>query len=90
VTVLYKSGRPNTCLTPDCPDFSVIDVVRHYRSLERVERRFRVLKDFLGLRPIRHFTEKRVRGHISLCVLAAVIEAVMTLTSRPSGSWIPI
>ena len=59
-------------------DASAIDVVRHYRSLERVERRFRVLKDFLGLRPIYHFTEKRVRGHIALCVLAAVIEAVMT------------
>ena len=58
-------------------DASAIDVVRHYRSLERVERRFRVLKDFLGLRPIYHFTEKRVRGHIALCVLASVIEAVM-------------
>jgi transposase len=58
-------------------DASAVDVVRHYRSLERVERRFRVLKDFLGLRPIFHFTEKRVRGHIVLCVLAAVIEAVM-------------
>ena len=59
-------------------DASALDIVRHYRSLERVERRFRVLKDFLGLRPIYHFTEKRVRGHIALCVLAAVIEAVMT------------
>ncbi len=65
-----------TSLSPN--DARAIDVVRHYRSLERVERRFRVLKDFLGLRPIRHFTEKRVRGHIALCVLAAVIEAVMT------------
>ena len=58
-------------------DASAVDVVRHYCSLERVERRFRVLKDFLGLRPIFHFTEKRVRGHIALCVLSAVIEAVM-------------
>jgi transposase len=56
---------------------SSAEVVRHYRSLERVERRFRVLKDFLGLRPIYHFTENRVRGHIALCVLASVIEAVM-------------
>jgi len=31
-----------------------------------------------GFRPIHHFTEKRVRGHIALCVLATVIEAVMT------------
>ena len=56
---------------------STADVVRHYRALQRVEARFRVLKDFLGLRPVYHFTEARVRGHIAICVLAAVVEAVM-------------
>ncbi len=34
-------------------------------------------KDFLGLRPVFHWTERRVRGHIALCVIAATIEAVM-------------
>jgi transposase len=56
---------------------STAEIVRHYRALQRVERRFRVLKDFLGLRPIYHWTERRVRGHIAICVLAAVVEAVM-------------
>lgn len=56
---------------------SVADVVRHYRMLEKVERRFRVMKDFLGLRPVYHRTEERVRGHVALCVIAAVVEAVM-------------
>jgi transposase len=57
---------------------STENVVRYYRALQRVERRFRVLKDFIGLRPIYHWKERRVRGHIALCVLAATIEAVMT------------
>jgi len=52
-------------------------VLRYYRSLQSVERRFRVLKDFLSLRPMFHWTEERVRGHVALCVLAATIEAVM-------------
>jgi transposase len=56
---------------------STAQVVRHYKALLGVEHRFRVLKDFLALRPLHHFTEHRVRGHIMLCVLAAVIEAVM-------------
>jgi transposase len=56
---------------------STADVVRYYRALQRVERRFRVLKDMVGLRPVYHWTESRVRGHIALCVLAATIEAVM-------------
>ncbi len=52
-------------------------VLAAYRSLQLVENRFRVLKDFLGLRPIFHWTESRVRGHIAVCVLAAVIETLL-------------
>jgi transposase len=52
-------------------------VLRYYRSLQNVERRFRILKDFLALRPMFHWTEHRVKGHVALCVLAATIEAVM-------------
>jgi transposase len=64
-----------TSLTP--AQASTIDVVGHYHSLASVERRFRVLKDFLGLRPVFHWTEDRVKGHIAICVLAAVIETVI-------------
>jgi transposase len=35
------------------------------------------MKDFLSLRPMSHWTEARVRGHVALCVLAATIEGVM-------------
>ncbi len=58
---------------------STAQVVAHYKALQSVERRFRVLKDFLALRPVFHYTEKRVRGHVAICVLAAVIEAVMAI-----------
>jgi len=64
---------------------STADVVRFYRALQRVERRFRVLKDFIDLRPVYHFTENRVRGHIALCVLAATIEAVMAKDLAGAG-----
>ncbi len=53
------------------------EIVRHYRSLQSVERRFRVLKDFLALRPVYHWTERRVRGHVAICVLAATLEALI-------------
>lgn len=42
-----------------------------------VEHRFRIMKDFLGLRPVFHRLEERFRAHIAVCVMAAVIEAVM-------------
>lgn len=71
------SGRYviTTSLTPD--QASTAAVVGHYQSLTNVEARFRVLKDFLGLRPVFHWTQDRVTGHIAICVLAAVIEAVI-------------
>ncbi len=52
-------------------------IVAHYRQLAGVEARFRTLKDFLHLRPVRHWTEKRVRGHVAVCVYAAVIETLI-------------
>jgi hypothetical protein len=64
-----------TSLTAD--QASTAEVVTHYQSLANVEHRFKVMKDFLGLRPVYHWTEQRVRGHIAICVLAAVIEAVI-------------
>jgi transposase len=56
---------------------STAEVVRHYRGLLDVEARFRVLKDFLRLRPIRHWTEPRVRGHVAACVYATVLETLI-------------
>jgi Transposase DDE domain len=58
-------------------DASTAQVVIAYRQLQAVERRFRVIKDFLHLRPVRHWTERRVRGHIAVCVYAAVLEALI-------------
>jgi transposase len=69
-----------TSLTP--AQASTAHVVLAYRSLADIERRFRVLKDFLHLRPVRHWTERRVRGHIAVCVYAAVIEALITTALR--------
>lgn len=64
-----------TSLTP--AEASAARIVVAYRHLLNVESRFRVLKDFLHLRPVRHWTEPRVRGHVAVCVYAAVIETLI-------------
>jgi transposase len=74
-----RSGRYVITTSLDKKTASTAQVVAHYKALQSLERRFRVLKDFLALRPVFHYTEKRVRGHVAICVLAAVLEAVMTL-----------
>jgi transposase len=73
------AGRYVITTSLDNKTASTAQVVAHYKALQSVERRFRVLKDFLAFRPVFHYTEKRVRGHVAICVLAAVIEAVMAI-----------
>jgi transposase len=61
---------------------STARVVESYRQLVEIERRFRVLKDFLHLRPVRHWTERRVRGHVAVCVYATVVESLIAAALR--------
>ena len=42
----------------------------HYAQLWSIEYGFRVLKSTLAVRPVFHWTERRVRAHIAICYLA--------------------
>ena len=58
-------------------------VAQAYMDLQEVERDFRCLKGQLRLRPNHHWTEKRIRAHILVCVLALQVERY--ITTRLSG-----
>jgi transposase len=50
------------------------EAVVAYKQLAHVERDFRSMKiDDLDLRPVRHWTEDRVRAHVLICMLAAYL-----------------
>lgn len=60
------------------------DVVRAYKSLSRIERAFRISKDFaLEVEPIRHRREDRVRAHVFLCMLALYVRLHMERSLAP-------
>ena len=67
-----------TSLTPT--QANTAQVVDYYHQLQAVEARFRVVGDHLRLRPVRHWTEQRVRGHVAVCVYAALIETLINHT----------
>ncbi|MHB8916533.1 MAG: IS1634 family transposase [Desulfocucumaceae bacterium] len=48
-----------------------------YKDLWRVERAFREMKSSLDLRPVYHWKDSRVRGHIMVCFLALVLESAL-------------
>jgi transposase len=64
-----------TKLTPQ--ELSTQEVIRTYKGLCEIERAFRELKDALKIRPIFHWTDKRVRAHVMICVLAYLLEKVV-------------
>ena len=68
-TASTSSAPPSPPTELDAPA-----TVTAYKNLARVERDFRSLKaDDLDLRPIHHWLEDRVRGHVLICMLAAYL-----------------
>ena len=52
------------------------DMALGYRQLQRVEQAWRRMKSGLGLRPIYHRAERRIRAHVALTVLALLLERI--------------
>ncbi len=50
------------------------EIALGYRTLSEVEHAFKEIKNFLKIRPIYHYKDLRVRGHVFICVLAYLIE----------------
>jgi hypothetical protein len=65
--------------------WSVDQVVDAYFTLQRVEEAFRDLKDYLRVRPVYHYREDRVRGHVFLAVLAYLLARSLELTLARAG-----
>ena len=61
-----------TSVTEDL--LSPAGLITAYKNLKYVERDFRITKaDDLDLRPIYHYLEQRVRGHVLICMLACYL-----------------
>lgn len=52
---------------------NAIELLNRYRRLWVIEESFRINKHNLAMRPIYHFTEKRIKMHILICYLAFAI-----------------
>jgi hypothetical protein len=66
-------------------ELGAADAVTAYKNLKYVERDFRHIKsDDLDLRPVFHRLEKRVKGHVLICMLAAY------LTWHLRQAWAPL
>ncbi len=62
------------------------EVIEQYKDLQDVERGFRTLKSSLEIRPVYHWTERRIRAHVFLCVMALQMQRAMRTRLRRNGS----
>lgn len=62
-------------LVTNVKDQSAQKIVSHYQNLWRVEEGFRELKGTLKVRPVFHWTDKRIIGHLVICFLAYMCES---------------
>lgn len=69
----------------DQDDITVDEAVLHYKDLNEVERGFRSLKDPLGMRPIWHHVDRRVKAHIFVAALSFLMERMLERALREAG-----
>ena len=67
-------------------DKKASDLVSHYKELWKVESAFGELKGTLKVRPIFHWTDQRIMGHLLVCFIAYLCEAYLTKELRKKGS----
>lgn len=73
-----KGYRTNTDLPADM-------VYENYQQLWNVERAFRITKGTLEVRPMFHFTERRIEAHVCICFVALKVYKELERLLKVSG-----
>jgi transposase len=66
-------------LTTSREDLEAKKVVESYKNLKEVETLFDDLKNFVDIRPVRHWLEVRVRAHVFICILALLLKRIFEI-----------
>jgi ParB-like chromosome segregation protein Spo0J len=64
---------------------SAAELVALYRAKDAVEKDFQTIKSDIEIRPVFHHTDPKVRAHVSLCMLALLLERTMERRLRNAG-----
>lgn len=60
-------------ITTNAREIGPEDILDHYHHLFQIEHSFCTFKSYLETRPMFHWTDKRIEGHICLCYLSYVL-----------------
>ena len=68
--IVTKSGKNDDGSIRILSNIPIQDVYAAYHNLWHVERAFRIAKSKIEIRPMFHFTRKRIEAHICICFVA--------------------
>jgi len=74
------------CIATNNMELSVQEIIQAYKQLYKVEHSFRSFKSFLETRPIFHWTEARILGHLSLCYISFTLLNYLQLQLKKQGT----
>jgi len=74
------------CLKTNLPQKVSPEVlVSSYRQRRKVENAFHYLKGFVEIRPLYHHKEERVKAHITICILAYLLQITVEYLLKKKG-----
>jgi transposase len=68
---------------------SATEVMEAYHTLWKIEESFRIMKSTLEIRPVFHWTPKRIHGHFVVCFLAFLLERKMESLLKDENDKMP-
>jgi transposase len=66
-------------------ELSPADILGAYKQLYKIEHSFRTFKTFLETRPMFHWTEHRILGHLALCYISFTLLNYLQLQLQKQG-----
>lgn len=67
-------------------ELTVAEILGAYKQLYKIEHSFRSFKTFLETRPMFHWTQKRILGHLALCYISFTILNHLQLQLKKQGT----
>ncbi len=61
------------------------ELARLYRAKDTIEKDFKIIKDVVELQPIYHYTDPKVRAHVTICMLALLLKRTLEAKLAAAG-----
>lgn len=69
---------------PELPQ-AAAELVQLYRDKDVVEKDFQTIKSFIKLRPLFHYTDPKVAAHVTICMLALLLQRTLRTRLQTGG-----